>query len=180
MVCKSSLTPRPSGRGRSPVGLAVDCAGEAGAGRGAGPAGPGRSAEHRPARRRRGAGCPRQQGGSPTRSPARQRRRPLSCRLPVPALLQGNKPARAARGGDPPSSPCPKETATRRCSQSRAAAFRTPAPAWRPHARRVGERGGRAGPGVAPRGSCRSSRLQAQPARRQPRQRSLCTISEDS
>lgn len=69
MVCKSSLTPRPSGRRRSPAGLAGDCAGEAGAGRGAGPAGPGRSAEHRPARRRWGAGCPRQQGGTPTRSP---------------------------------------------------------------------------------------------------------------
>lgn len=63
----------------------------------------------------RGRAAPGTQG---TRPPARQPGRPSPC-FPVPVVLRGRKPASAARRRDPPSSRCPKENATRRCSRSR-------------------------------------------------------------
>lgn len=71
-----------------------------------------------------GSGLQPAEGETPGTEPRRGSgsRPPLA--FPVPVLPHGSKPARAARGGDPPSSPGLEETATRRCSQSRAAAVR--------------------------------------------------------
>lgn len=71
-----------------------------------------------------GSGLPPAAGKAPGTEPRRgSGGRPLLA-FPVPVLLHGSKPARAARGGDPPSSPGLEETATWRCSESRAAAVR--------------------------------------------------------
>lgn len=100
----------------------------------------------------RGAGPAEPSGAVPaagagtqgTRPPARQPGRPSPC-FPVPVVLRGRKPASAARRRDPPSSRCPKENATRRCSRSRP----------RRHQRGVPTRGGW-GEGRQGRGSSRS------------------------
>lgn len=111
-----------------------------------GEAGSSRSRGSRPSR----AGRSRARGGSgQPRHPGNQTRqpcRPSRC-FPVPVVLRARKPASAAPRRAPPSSPCPKENATRRCSRSRP----------RRHQRGVPRRGGW-GAGRQDRGSGRSLR----------------------